>query len=507
MMRAEEKTERLGKRTQTQTRLRQSPFIRSWFHQDGTAAEQWPVFFALQALFPLFPSVNKSTVVQRSVQISEDQWFVLLWSLRSFVFKNFEESGSCLQPAAGSLKPEAYSNIMKKSEIENMPPALSAEEIRLKLGLLAEVLSENKYDAVVFSSEGSMRWLTGLKHQLGDIAPSAPSPVQALVHGTDSGRAKIIFVSKPFEMPRLKDEIPRIFNLLPEVQYGFAEQMLPLTERTLTADDADYPAVMDRVVRPLPGGTDGDSYEKLQWLSRTSMRVLGETARQFKEGMDGLTVRGMVLNNLARHGIDANLVLIALAGQETHLHPIASAQYRIQKGWWIKLVIGARYAEHIVSQTLMVKPGGKISERETEVYHALQQAALEVADLYREGAPESDIYQGMIDRFEQVEKESGLKGFAKSATLHHPGGGTSPLGNRDRMIDPSGTRVCEPWTQFAINPVDALLGLKVELQGVIQPDGAPPLILDLHSEAPDIPFRKMISRGGTEAVLPELFIV
>jgi hypothetical protein len=237
------------------------------------------------------------------------------------------------------------------------------------------------------------------------------------------------------------------------------------------------------------------------------MLSLVATARRLEPGMDGLRVRSLILEELAAYGVDANLVLVALAGQEQHLHPIASPLYRVTDGTWMKLVVGARCAEHIVSQTLMVKRGTIVSEEETRVYHALQQAAVEYADLYREEAVERDIHAAMIERFKQVECDGSLPGFGTSATLHHPGGGTSPLGNRDRMLDPDGTRRCEAWTQFAINPVDSLLGLKVELQGVIMPDGKPPLILNQAGESHVLPSRAVTAVGGTSAVLPELFVL
>ncbi|MGE4488847.1 MAG: M24 family metallopeptidase [Kiritimatiellales bacterium] len=398
--------------------------------------------------------------------------------------------------------------IPSKTDVRQIPPPLTTgSELQSKLRHLAQVLGNAGYESIVLSSEGALRWLTGMKHQLGDIAPSAASPVQMLVRICNGDTFNITLTAKPFEMPRLKDELPPVFDGLPNVTVDFQETVPPVTTGMLLPDAEDYPELTGRIIRPVPGGFEGNSFKKLEWLSRTSMRVLGKTARQLEEGMDGLAVRGLILHNLMKCGVDANLVLVALYGQESHLHPIASTQYHVERGRWMKLVVGARYAEHIVSQSLMVNLGGDISAREAEVYRALQQAAVEYADLYREGAGEADIHAEMIACFRQIEQDRGLHGFAQSATLHHPGGGTSPLGNRDRMLDPSGKRVCEPWTQFAINPVDALCDLKVELQGLIQPQGKPPLILDMHADAPDIPFRTVTSRGGTKAVLPDLFII
>ena len=50
--------------------------------------------------------------------------------------------------------------------------ALTAEEIGMKLGHLGHILRKRNCDAILFRCEGAMRWLTGIKHQVGDIAPS-----------------------------------------------------------------------------------------------------------------------------------------------------------------------------------------------------------------------------------------------------------------------------------------------------------------------------------------------
>jgi hypothetical protein len=387
------------------------------------------------------------------------------------------------------------------------PPFMTAEELRLKLTHLSTVLSKGGYDAVLLNSEGALRWLTGIKHQLIEIAPIAVSPVQAMVRICSGGGFQITFVSKPYELPRLRDEIPVVFQAVPEVQVSFSQTVPVCCGALLTSEKDEYAAVLDRIVRPVLGGLTGNSFSKVSWLSKTSMQALGSTARQLKCGMRGLEVRGLLLHELARRGVDANLVLIALSGQEKHLHPVASDCYKVEPGRWMKLVAGARYAEHIVSQTLMVNCGGTVTAKEQSVYCALQQAALEYADLYRQGAVEFRMHSEMQERFKLVGERAGLAGFAGSAVLHHPGGGTSPLGNRDRMIDPSGNRTFDAWTQFAINPVDALLGMKVELQGLVMPDVAAPMIFDMGLADAGVPFRTVTASGGTSAVLPDLMVI
>jgi len=385
--------------------------------------------------------------------------------------------------------------------------AITADEIRLKLNHLGNILKQRNYNAILFNQEGAMRWLTGIKHQVGDIAPSAVSPVNALVRLAPRGSFSISLISSRFEMPRVMDQIPAVFAPIPEIKYDFLNAAPPLTETTLAPGAKDYQEVVDLMVRPILGGLDGHPYKKLAWLTATTMGVLAATAHQLRPGEDGLEVRTQLLHNLSRHGIDANLVLIGLAGQEQHLHPVASADYRVEPDRWLKLVVGSRLAEHIVSQSLMVKLGGRVTEQEQVIYHALQDATVEYADCYRTGMMERDIYAEMLSRFQKIEDKYRLKGFAASATLHHPGGGTSPLGGRDRMLAPTGGRTLVPWTQFAINPVDVLAAFKVELQGIVQPESRPPLIPKMSGCAEGLTFRKVVADGGTMAELPELLIV
>src|SRR5271169_1469787 len=122
------------------------------------------------------------------------------------------------------------------------------------------------------------------------------------------------------------------------------------------------------------------------------------------------------------------MVLVALTGQEKHLHPLYSSQYRVEKGGWVKLVVGGRYAELIVSITVMAIVGRPLSDGEARIYSALQQAAVEYADLFRNGTSEADIFRNAGVKFTEIENARGLKGFRPSAYNHHMGGPTSPLG-------------------------------------------------------------------------------
>ncbi len=385
---------------------------------------------------------------------------------------------------------------------------ITSIEIEQKLGHLIDVLNHYRYDSMLLNAEGAMRWLTGLKHQLGDIAPFAISPVSAYIGILSDKLVKLSFATKPFELARVNFEIPMIFDNVKSVKYEIGKTLPDFGDKTLLPNNPEYQNVLDKIVRPLLGGFTGPQYQKLKWLANITMKVLAETARQLKPGMNGLQVRGLLLNNLAQESVDANLVLISLDGQQNHLHPIASANYVVTEDKWLKLVVGSRYSEQIVSQSLMVKLGGMVNEYEQRAYHALQDSAVEYADCYRSGKLESEVYREMQQRFIWVAEQYDLKGFAKSAKLHHPGGGTSPLGNRDRMLDPEGCRKFDSWTQFAINPVDILQGFKVELQGIVLPDDKPPFILDMSEYCEDlIDFREVVSRSGTTAKLPELLIV
>lgn len=393
---------------------------------------------------------------------------------------------------------------MKKA-IDDRPPVITPAEIRLKLGHLCSIVAQRGYDAVKLESEGAMRWLTGRKHQVADIAPAAPSPVNALIKVNSDDSIHITFTTKPFEMPRVRDEIIPFFENVENVNCELSESTPSEHGQTLYPYDDDYREILDAVVRPLLGEAEANPYCKLEWLSKTSMLAMAETALSLTTGMTGLQVRALLLQRLALYGIDANLTLIALAGQHQHLHPIAADDYKVAEDCWLKLVTGSRFAEHIVSQSLMVKLGGTVTDEETAVYHALQDAAVEYADCYREGESESKIHSDMMERFKKIEKLYELDGFAESATLHHPGGGTSPLGNRDRLLNPNGNLILDAWTQFAINPVDVIKDFKVELQGVVQPNGKPPLLLNMDEYAQEkIPFRSVKSTGGSSVALPEL---
>jgi hypothetical protein len=387
---------------------------------------------------------------------------------------------------------------------DQRPPAITKEEISAKLAHLAAECQRVSSRGVLLVAEGALRWLTGMRHQVGDIAPGQPSPVSALVEAA-GGRASVTFVAAPWELPRLADRIPEVFAGIDGVEVSVSGAMPRVPDGVIAPADPSYGELAGRIVRPLVGGLDGNQYAKLAWLAGEAAAALAESAQRLAVGMDGEAVRGEVARSLAEHRLDHNLILVALAGQERHLHPLPDARYRAERDGWAKLVVGARYAELIVSATVQVKLGRAPSPEARGAYAALQRAAVEYADCYRAGAVEGEIYAELGRRFKRVAEETGTAAIAESAYLHHPGGPCSPLGNRDYLLAAGGTRTMLPWTQFAINPVEALADTKVELQGVVMPEGAP-LVLDCSARVPkgSMSFSQVTAAAGTRAMVADI---
>lgn len=387
------------------------------------------------------------------------------------------------------------------------PPVITPAEIAAKLAHLRETLAEADWRGFFFTAEGALRWLTGTRHQITDVAPSAPSPVGALCLPSGKGW-EITFVSAPWETPRLRDEMPPVFKNVPGVRLAFANALPKLPPRVLLPGAAAYPKVLGRAVRPLIGGFAGNQFKKYAWVAATLARVVAESARQLRPGMNGPAVHALLYANLAAQGIETNMILLALKGQQAHLHPLYGEQYKVASNCMLKLVTAGRFGDVIVSQSQMVK-FGRLTAKEEAVYAALREATVEYADLYRAGAAEKDVWAESGRRFAMVEKKHGLKGFAKSAYLHHSGGPTSPLGNRDYCIAKDSRGRCFPGMSFAINPCDAMgQGLKVEVQGVVTADGAPRM-LDAGAGAPPelLPRAKVVASGGTACVVQDVIVL
>ncbi len=379
------------------------------------------------------------------------------------------------------------------------PPMITGEELKGKIGHLRAVLERRGMTRILLSREGALRWLTGTRHQIMDIAPDAVSPVVAMVQ-LNPGSVDVTFHTTRIEMPRVREQLPEVFRGVPGVTIDFRESDTPLSDASLiTGRDGDEEAVGE-IVRPIIGGREGNQLRKLDWLYAMTVAVLIETGLGLKTGMNGAEVRGQVFHNLASRDVECNLILVALAGQEKHFHPLYHSRYLTGQGRLVKLVAGGRYAELIVSTTVMVMIGASPTKEEARAYSAVQRGIVEYADLYRNGMSESDIYAAVGERFLRIENETGLKGFHPSAYSHHMGGPTSPLGNRDYLLQPNGTRRMFPWMQFAINPCEVLHDTKVELQGIVMPEDSP-LMLDGSRFVPkDLGlFTEIRAQGGTVA--------
>jgi len=101
---------------------------------------------------------------------------------------------------------------------------------------------------------------------------------------------------------------------------------------------------------------------------------------------------------------------------------------------------------------------------------------MEYASQFTSHKTEKELYASLLPIGQKIEREHGIPHFARSAHIHHAGGPISPLGNRDFVISENGERTLFPYTQFSINPVDSILSLKCELQGIVIPNELPIII-------------------------------
>ncbi|PKL27934.1 MAG: hypothetical protein CVV46_09010 [Spirochaetae bacterium HGW-Spirochaetae-2] len=356
------------------------------------------------------------------------------------------------------------------------PMPITKVEFCAKVKQLEDILESHGYTGAYLCSEGAMRWFTGMRHQVVDISPNAPTTVQAIV--TVHPQRSISFFSEPWEAARVGDIMAKgIWNDCGiAVSYGGSS---PDFSRPglLSPTLAGYAELERTIVSPLSEGTAGNQWDKLMWLIGESRQALVEVARLLRPGMTGWDVRSAIYEAYHRRHIELNLVMLGLSGMQKHAHPVIDDDSVVEDGSMVKLVVGARYFDMIHSASQLVAIGRKPSERELHVHRALQEATLAYADQYRSDAVESDLYHCLGPIFLSVAKKQALAGFEKSAYLHHGGGPLSPLGSRDFVVTERGTRSIFPYAQFALNPVDALHYLKFELQGVTLPSG-PPLILD-----------------------------
>ena len=383
------------------------------------------------------------------------------------------------------------------------PASIDAGEFCAKLEQLKTVTQSNGFSAIYLGSEGAMRWLTGYRHQVVDIHPGATTTVQSVIRFTESGPS-ISFFSDPWEKARVLHIMEHgIWNTCGvPVMYGgssYDPNEPDLAHPALPG----YGEIERAAISPLAQGTEGNQWDKLQWLIATSRQVLVRTARKLRAGMNGWQVRRMLIDAYHEQHVELNLVMLGLSGMKDHLHPVIEDDSVVEEGAVVKLVVGARYYDMFHSASQLVKIGSEPSERERQVHQALVEATLAYADLFRNGATERELHASLQPIFAHVAHTRNLPGFEQSAYLHHPGGPLSPLGNRDFVIARDGARRLLPYAQFSVNPVDCLEFLKFELQGVVLPEGEP-IIFDEFSWTDDPSLQENIEWHGCALSLPTI---
>lgn len=352
------------------------------------------------------------------------------------------------------------------------PKSITKAEFCAKLEHLKKVLKPHNFRSIYIHSEGALRWLTGMRHQVVDLDPYAPTTVQALVE--IEPELSIKFFSDPWEAARIEGFMKRGIWQDCEIPVSYTSTPPNLrSPKILSPTNTNYSEIEREIVSPLAEGLIGNQWKKLTWLINESRQALLEIASHITVGMNGWQLRSLVFEAYHRRHLELNLVLLGLSGMKTYLHPVIEDDSYVEEGSIVKLVIGARYFDMFHSASQLVKIGQEPSERELLVHEALQAAALDYTALFSPETTEAELYEALSPIFHRVERTYELPGFAASAYLHHPGGPVSPLGNRDFVITQDGLRKIYPYTQFSVNPVDALEYLKFELQGVALPDATP----------------------------------
>ncbi len=347
------------------------------------------------------------------------------------------------------------------------PPFLTKVELEAKLAKAKSFLQEHQLRQIHFESDGDMRWLTGQSHQILNTLPSSPSKVQAILALTDSGFL-INFYCNRLEYPRFSLEKSPVFLQISDLKTKIQIKDTPLTPQTICSrfQSTLFKQWRNTGLGTITASADQNSFKKLTWLTKATHLLLIRTLHELKEGMNGLDVKSLVCSNLIRSGIEPNLILVGLAGQENFFHPIPDSRYKLRKGTWIKIACGSRFADQIASLTVMGKWQSKIASDEKRIFAALQEAALRYAERFRPGILEHSLYRQVGRIFREVERKRKIKNFSKSAYNHHLGGPLSPNANRDYTITRTGQREILPNQVFAINPVDILKYFKIEVMGL-----------------------------------------
>jgi len=358
------------------------------------------------------------------------------------------------------------------------PKSITNEEFCAKIELLKAVVEKFDGAAMYLCSEGGMRWLTGKRHQVVDIKPDTSTTIQAVVHTRTSTQPNIVFYSEPWESARVYDIIKSGPWNSCGIEASYGGTLCDFFEPGLICPAwENYREIERAIVSPLAQGVNGNQMDKLQWLASESRQALISIAKAVHVGMTGWEMRTLVYQTYHERHIELNLVMLGLSGMKRHLHPVIEDDSVVKDGTVIKIAVGARYFDMFHSATQLVKIGTNPTDREQEIHRALQEATLVYTDQFQHGAVEKNIYSSLGTIFADTARKHNLPGFEQSAYLHHAGGPLSPLGNRDFVISPDGLRPIIALAQFSVNPVDAIEYLKFELQGIVQPEGAP-LILN-----------------------------
>jgi Xaa-Pro aminopeptidase len=364
------------------------------------------------------------------------------------------------------------------------PKSITESEFLAKTIHLKTVLSTYGFSRMLLQSEGAMRWLTGLRHQVVDIHPNAPTTVNALVD-IDGSSLSITFYSDPWEEARVRDIMRLDIFSLDGIKVDYAgEHPQATNSTTLLPSNPRYSEIEREIVSPLVQGLEGNQWDKLLWLIDESRQTLLELSAELHSGMTGWELRGKVYEAYHKRHLELNLVMLGFNGTKTHCHPVVMDDSCVEEGTIVKLVVGARYFDMFHSASQLVKIGTEPTSNELLVHEALTDAALAYADQFQAGVDEDTLYKSLGPIFSETARKYDLPAFEKSAYLHHGGGPLSPLGNRDFVVTENGRRPLFPNTLFSINPVDAIEFLKFELQGVVMPKGSP-VVLDEFSWCTD----------------------
>ena len=385
----------------------------------------------------------------------------------------------------------------------NHPPSITENEFLTKLAHVKQVLINNESTAIYLHSEGALRWLTGVRHQVIDIHPCDATTLSVIIK-VEKNSYIISFYSEQWEQNRLKDIVRApIFQL-----EGITTTIQPLNallldQSIINPHTENYREIEREIVSPLCEGLNGNQYKKLEFLITSSREALLEIGHKLTIGMNGWNLRSLVYETYHNKHIELNQVVLSLHGMHGYQHPMVQDDSLIKKGDVIKIVTGSRYYDMIHSATQLVKIDSPVSEREHTIYEALQQMSITYASQFTTNKTEKELYASLTQIAQHIEKEYNIPHFSESAHIHHAGGPISPLGNRDFVITKNGMKKLLPYAQFSINPVDSILNLKCELQGIVIPHDLP-IILDEFSHITNKNEYMMVQYNGKDLRLPTI---